>query len=250
MAELGRIDLIKHDKENDAGKNSEAKPKHLPVSESDRKKAKLIAIVAAAVIVLFVASFISFKLLNKPEVIQTDNGIITIYNKNYYTYNGFEFRYSDKLWVTQIYEPGKKNLYTVPLHFGPKDLLDVQVDKQMISFLDEMRLFRGPDNRSAVFVTYDPEVNSSFVTLSYYELSQNLRDTLQIKTLPTLTKESDAVENETVKICNGKEPVIYLRYLNPAYVYYTKNCLVIQGEESEMIKAVDRALLQFYGIMT
>ena len=73
---------------------------------------------------------------------------------------------------------------------------------------------------------------------------------MMIKTLPTFTKSVPSVQNATIKTCDSKEPVIYLRYLNPAYIDYNGSCLIIQGQDYEMIKAVDRALLQFYNVMT
>jgi hypothetical protein len=250
MAELKKIDLHgeKKPEEKKADEKKEAPKQQDPKSTSRGGKFVLIFIVV--IVVLFVASFITFKVMNKPQVIKTEAGILTIYNDKYYKYNNFEFRYTDGLWATQLYNPSTRSMYNVPLHYGPKDLMDIQVNKQMIRFLGQMQNFRGPGNVSAVFVTYDPEVNSSFLTLSYFELSQNLRDTMMIKTLPTLTRAFPSVQNATIKTCDSNEPVIYLKYVNPAYIDYKGSCLIIQGQDYEMIKAVDRALLQFYNVMT
>ncbi|MBW3011759.1 hypothetical protein KY311_01100 [Candidatus Woesearchaeota archaeon] len=210
---------------------------------------KKAGIVAVIVVALFFFSFIGFKLFSQPEIINTGSAVLKIYSDEYYTYNNFEFRYVDKLWVTEVYDKKTETVYRVPLHYGPKDLLDIEVDKQMIYFLTEVSKYKGPDNRSAVYVTYDPDINSSYVTLSYYELMQNLRDTYGIITYPTFTKEVDFIDNETIKTCDSEEPVIYLRHTSPAYVDYSSKCLILQGENEDMVKATDRALLLLYGIM-
>jgi hypothetical protein len=248
MVKVKKIDLHKEKVQEPVSCNS-CNAGAVPKKKKQNKPTSKVAIFAVVLVAVFILSFVGFKLVKQPEVINTGNAILTIYTDTYYTYNNFEFKYIDKLWVTEIYHPGSQTQFRIPLHYGPKDLLDVEIDKNMISFLGEISRYRGPDGKHAVYVTYDPDVNSSFLTLSYYELSQNLRDTIGVVTYPTFTKEVDSIENETIKTCDSPEPVIYMRYTNPAYVDYEGNCLIIQGEEHELIKAVDRALLQLYGVM-
>jgi hypothetical protein len=168
----------------------------------------------------------------------------------YYTYENFEFRKVSGLWVTEIYDPDENKVYSLPLHYGPRELEDIHANPGVNKFLELAALFRGPKNTSATYVTYDPDINDSQISLAYYELSRHLDGVFAVETLPAVIHDVQFIENETIRTCeNTDEPVIYLGYNSPAYVDFRGNCLVIQGEGTDLVKSVDRTLYAFYNIM-
>ncbi|MBI5072929.1 hypothetical protein HZA99_03860, partial [Candidatus Woesearchaeota archaeon] len=44
-------------------------------------------------------------------------------------------------------------------------------------------------------------------------------------------------------------PVVYLKSGSPTVIYAEGNCLTVQGEGPELVRAVDRFLLKLYNIM-
>jgi len=209
-------------------------------STDEVKKSSKVPIFAGILIFIFIISFFAYSKFRP----------FSILPENYYRYNNFEFRKISGLWVTEVYNPKTKTVYSLPLHYGPKELEEIEANPNTIHFLKLAYSFKGPKNQSATFVTYDPDINDSQISLAYYELSQHLWTALNIETLPTVTHEVEHIENETIRTCeNTDEPVIYLRYKSPAYVDFKNNCLIIQGEGTDLVKAADRALYVFYNVM-
>jgi hypothetical protein len=170
--------------------------------------------------------------------------------QSYYTYNNFEFRKISGLWTTEVFDTEKKVTYQLPLHYGPKELEYIPVGKSVALFPEFAHQFSGPKKIGATYVTYDPDINDSQISLAYYELSRHMETALHIETLPAITHDVEKIVNETIRECgNSTDPVIYLSYKNSTLVDFRGNCLIIQGEGIELVKAADRALYQFYGIM-
>jgi hypothetical protein len=209
----------------------------------DKEKTKgtsRIAIFAVIVIFLMLVSFFAFSKIRP-------NGPI----EDSYTYNNFEFQKVSGLWVTEVFNPQTKTVYNLPLHYGPKELENVEYDENAMNFLNLAGYFKTNTGKSGCYVTFNPDINDSQITLAYYELSRHMGQALNIETFPTVTHDVDNIENETIKNCetNNQEPIIYLKYESPAKVEMQRNCLVIQGEGSEMVMAANRALYGFYNIM-
>ncbi len=157
-----------------------------------------------------------------------------------YTYNGFEFTKLAGLWYTQV-QLRESQIYTVPLHYSPRDLENVSV--------------RGILNDSfyygQVYITFDPdEKDFAHVQLAAGELSLNLVQAIGIVPLPACTKRlSPDCDNRSIVTCDSGQSVIYLKQSDRASVTLNGRCVTVEGRGWDIVRATDRLILQWYRIM-
>jgi hypothetical protein len=160
-----------------------------------------------------------------------------------YVYNGYSFVFYDNLWYTQVARDGD-TILDIPLHFAPKELEDISITGEINWELEE------PE----VYLTFDPDEESyTYVTLSIAELSLNLAKGMEIKPIAACSKnETTACKDRPIVTCENKDKaVVYLRQEEgKGKVNMDGNCVEIIGKDWEMVKATDRFLLQWYGVMS
>ncbi len=216
--------------------------KHLP------PVGKNILIIVGVLLGLFVLSFGGFTAYNK----LTGAGVVNIddlHQENLagdlddqqgYVYNGYSFVYTDGLWWTEMNKFG--TLLKVPLHFGPRDLADIVPQGELDpSFNDGENLY----------VAIDPDVVDKYYTLAISELSFNIVKGLDRTPVGSCTKENWACENRTIVSCQNTsgKAVIELALANESRIDVSGTCIKVQGSEYGIVKAVDRLLLQWYGVI-
>lgn len=160
-----------------------------------------------------------------------------------YMYNGYSFVKSDGLWWTEMNKFG--TLLKVPLRFGPRDLLDVEVTGKLNAS------FNGP---AEVLVAIDPLIRDKYYSLAVSELSVNLAQGFDRVPVGSCTTGDYRCENRTIINCSGseqaKQPVVELAAGPGPKIKLDGLCITIQGEEPfALVKAVDRLLYQWYGVM-
>ena len=159
-----------------------------------------------------------------------------------YSYNNFIFTNMSGLWFTDVYSTRTGALYTVPLHFSPRELGNITIDGDVNAF----------KNKTLVYITFDPTGNEfSYIALSASELSINLAQTLNITPVASCTVNVSGVcTNRPVIDCKKPgESAVYLKYDNVTKIYMENNCIVVQGKEWELVKASDRLLLKWFNVM-
>ena len=168
-----------------------------------------------------------------------------------YVYNGYSFVYYDGLWYTQIYNQVSAETYNIPLHFGPKNLTDIIIAGDLNSFFGGIVTSNISNSTLRYYLTFDPnDTNMGYIALANGELSQNLVKTFNIAPVSACTFEDEQCASVPIITCNATdEPVIYLKSGSPTVIYAEGNCLTIQGEGPELVRAVDRFLLKLYNIM-
>ena len=211
------------------------------------KGSKKLLIAIAVIIGLFALGFLSRFVYNNPTGAVTIDELhkMNLEGKTSdinYVYNGFSFVYVDNLWYTQV-QRNDDTLLDVPLHFGPKDLEDIPVTGR----INEQ--FKQP----VMYVTFDPTgSNLKFVALSSAELSLNLAKGIEVLPIAACDKnETRACMNRPIVTCEDEDKaVIYLKQTNSTGAVRLKgNCVEVLGDEWELVKAVDRFLLQWYQVM-
>lgn len=226
--------------------------KHL--SEKDVEASEKISskpIIYFGVFLLFV--FIGIYLL--PQFLDT-LGIDNEAEKYYF--NGFLFEKIGPLWYTQIQK--NDDLFDVPMHYGPKELLDISYDNQTSEnvkkfFFEYVTLFKEKDqNYLLSYLTFDPNDNLSVIALGAAELTFKLRQTSRIKLISACTDNSTGTGCEDrmrINCTNTDFPVIYLNQEKIAkpIIEVDDNCLTITGDGSDLLRAVDRVLYSFFRIM-
>ena len=158
-----------------------------------------------------------------------------------YLYNGYSFVKSDGLWWTEMNKFGTR--LKVPLHFGPRDLTEVKVTGTLNSSFNEPL---------EVFVAIDPLVRDKYYTLAVSELSVNLAQGFDRVPIGSCTTEDYRCENRTIVNCDDTpgKPAIELAQAPGPQIELRNWCIQVQGQEPyDLVKAVDRLLLQWYGVM-
>lgn len=157
-----------------------------------------------------------------------------------YIYNGYSFVYADGLWWTELNKFG--TLLKVPLHFGPKELESVPIAGQLDSAFND---------KEEIFIAINPNVRDKYYTLAISELSFNVVKGLDRTPVGSCTEENWACENRTIVSCNNTQgkAVIELSLHNETGIEFSGTCINVHGREYELVKAVDRLLYRWYGVM-
>ncbi len=158
-----------------------------------------------------------------------------------YSYNGFVFTNVTGLWYAEMEKAGTKVIYNVPLHFGPLQLQNISIDKDVKKF----------NNYRQIYITFDPTTEGlNYVALAASELSINLAQTLDITPIAACTKnETDACAKRPIINCSSDAPTIFLNPYGSLNISVYKNCIQLNGAGIDLIKATDRLLLTLFGVM-
>jgi hypothetical protein len=157
-------------------------------------------------------------------------------------YNQFEFKKADGVWKTEWQRDGQ--VYDITLRYNPKEVESVPVSGGL----------NGTFKRQPFYLTFDPDENSSdfkYLALGIAELGLNLVRGMGAQIESACTKNlSDACGDHAIVTCDDDDKaVFYLRTAPEPRVTLDGNCLVLEGKELDLLKAVDRVLYHFYRIM-
>lgn len=157
-----------------------------------------------------------------------------------YIYNGYSFVEHEGLWWTELML--FDTLVKVPLHFGPREVEHIRLSGELDS-----TAFNTGEN---VSIAIDPGIADKYYTLAISELSFNLVEGMRRTPVGSCTKEDPGCEGREIVSCNNTQgrPVIELA-LGPAGIKAQGSCFLVSGTGYELVKAVDRLLWQWYGVM-
>lgn len=190
---------------------------------------KYFLIIAAVVVVLTVAVF-------SMRAIKTEEKYETV------KYNGFVFEQYAGLWNTQWKQEGQ--VFNLRLHYNP-----YQVEN--VSIIGE----EGWSAKENMFITFDPEEGEkfSYTALAAAELSLSLSNAFGITPVAACTENVTAGCASRPIVGCGSAPsnssVIYLKDGSPAVITLEGSCATIQGSGEEMLRAAEKAIYQWYGII-
>lgn len=169
-----------------------------------------------------------------------DNPDVTVES---YDYNGFYFSKTDGIWFTQGFQ--NNDNYKIALRYGPRELENVSV----IGDISKTR------ETTKIYITSNPDVPDEFAkytVLSIAEVATKLAAHFGVATLPAISKPTNVSGFEGIDVvnCDNKTANVMLFQKGPGpKVIVYDNCIIIQGEEFDMVKAADRYMLGYYGIM-
>lgn len=218
------------------------KPKEDPTGTKD-----LLIMIAAIIIIfaVFLAFVVASKVIFKPKVTTMEQVIEKTLEgeENIDTnilYNGFVFIKVANLWQTTWVRGNVE--YTLMLHYNPKELLDIPVT----GTIDDS--FSKP----YIYITFDPLGEElSYVALSNSELSLSLIRALNIE--PRISCDKNATEacwsKEVITCDNTDEPVIYFITDPEVGLELDNNCIRVKGSGLDLVRATERIIYQWYGIM-
>ncbi|MEM4267793.1 MAG: hypothetical protein QXK37_03085 [Candidatus Woesearchaeota archaeon] len=159
-----------------------------------------------------------------------------------FTYNYFKVEKRDGIWWTEAQQG--KNLFLITMRYSPREVENVTV----IGDVQELRRKWG-----FFYITFDPtEEKFADVTMANAEISTKLVQHFGIGVAPGCIKPAPECTqlNVTLVSCENESlPVIFLNQESPPVVKVQGNCIIVQGEESDIIRAADRLMYNLYGIM-
>ena len=203
--------------------------------------------VVAGLFVLVLGGFTAYDKWSGAAVVDID----TLHQQNLeqelgedegYVYNGYSFVKADGLWWTELNKFGTR--LKIPLHFSPREV-------ESIAFSGE--LDEAFNNEENISIAIDPDVANKYYTLALSELSFNLVKGMDRVPVGSCTTENWACENRTIISCENNplnKPVIELALSNETNgITIEGTCIKISGSEYGIVKATDRLLYKWYGIM-
>lgn len=157
-----------------------------------------------------------------------------------YTYNGYSFVFTDGLWWTQAVINNKK--VNPGMHFGPKELENITLSGKLTN-----ASFEKPE----LYISIDPIQSDKYTALAVSELSNSLISlTQKPMTAACSFNETTACIDRPIINCQNKDKaVIQLIPESFPKVELEDNCVKIFGKDMELVKAAERFLYRFYGIM-
>jgi hypothetical protein len=236
--------------ESEAGKEEKAVEEQENSDENTTKGSDRMLIAGiAVVVVLFFGVFFIAKLAKEPPKTIEDLHRLNIEGKlkpeEGYLYKGvYSFVNLDGFWYTQLTSPSGKRLYDMSLRYGPKDLENIPIS----GFLDT-ELF---NNATEYYVTFNPTGRDfSHVAVAVADFNQHMVNVFAKKPIAACDKnETAACEGRPIITCNNTgKIVLYIKEANETLVKYDGNCIIVEGSGFDLVKGVDRILLNFYGIM-
>ncbi len=246
MTDLDIIEALEKKNAQEEKQQIEAAVKEdVPKKNNDARNVLIMVAVLLGVFVLFTGGFSAYNKFTGAAVIDTDY----LHQMNYqgkldstrgYMYNGYSFVFNQGLWYTEVKETGL--ITKIPLHFGPKNLTQIPVTGTL-----DPNFNKG----DIVYVAIDPEFANKYYTLALSELNFNIVKGIRRKPSGVCTKKNDICEERDILSCDNNQgkPVIELKWANETKITSQGTCILVQGKDYGIVKAVDRLVLQWYGIM-
>ncbi len=157
-----------------------------------------------------------------------------------YTYNGFKFVKIAGLWHTQWQQDNR--IYNVHLRYGPRESEDIPYYEEGLSF----------NNTGKIYITFDPTGSSlAYVALAGTEMSLSLSNTFNITPIAACYRnETEACSTRPIITCdNTDDAVIYIKEAQQPLITTKNNCLIIEGDKEDLVRAADKVLWIWYGII-
>ena len=246
MPELDIVDAIEKQNAREEQKQVQAAVQEVTKKKSsDGRNVLIMVALLLGVFVLFTGGFTAYNKFTGAAVIDLDY----LHEMNYqgkldssrgYMYNGHSFVFNEGLWYTEVKETGL--ITKIPLHFAPKNLSDIKMTGTLNSDFNKGDI---------VYVAIDPEFANKYYTLALSELSFNIVKGIRGKPEGVCTTKNEICEEREVLNCENTQgkPVIELKWANESKITSKGTCILVEGKDYGIVQAVDRLVLQWYGIM-
>ncbi|MFH1642918.1 MAG: hypothetical protein ABIC04_08550 [Nanoarchaeota archaeon] len=215
----------------------------------EKKKSDKILLVTISIIFIILISILSIKYFYKPE---TSNTIDELHQLNLegkldpmkgYMYNGYSFVNVDGFWFTEMKSQSGRTLYSLDFRFGPKEVTEVEVRGKL-----NIELF---DSANDYYITYNP-VGQDFryEVLAVGDINQHMLKVFKKNPIAACDRnETGACKVRPIIKCDNTDKLVfYINKSTETSVEFKDNCIVINGDELDLVKAVDKLLYLLYNI--
>lgn len=146
-------------------------------------------------------------------------------------YKGYKFIKTDQGWVT--YKDDKK----IIIQNNP---LDLEIQEPKITFQEL-------SSAQKIYLTFNPEENLYQAINSFIQQIKPLLGTFT----QACTKDVSKCSDLPIKTCSDATDsikIIQIQEKEPTKLEYNNNCLIIQGKNEDLVKAIDKLTLILNGI--
>ena len=166
-----------------------------------------------------------------------------------FTYvTGFDFVKVNSYWVTRI-QSGNLT-YDIPLRYNPYEVENITAEGDFKKYAAAYRKY------GYSYLTLDDwdEGGGGYLTMSVNEVSKIFAKVFGNKVIAACTTAnmtgSCETFNFTTKRCNStKEPVVYIKLDNETKISGINNCIIIQGNGEDLMRATDKLFYIWFGVM-
>jgi hypothetical protein len=197
----------------------------------------LLGVVAVFALIFSISYFTDTKII---DVTSITGKTVTRASDERYDYNGLTFSKVDDIWYTDVLN--KNKLYSIGFNFDPLSVLDINIQgKVSQSFTDS----------DVYYVTFDPtKENLAYTALASAELQLSMGRAMNLPLKAACAKNHTDCANVPIITCdNTEKPVFFIDEAEQTRVLFDGNCIIIQGKGKELVRAVDRLLYFWYGII-
>lgn len=220
-------------------------PKEESTSVSDGKSLGVTIAVVVGIFVVLIGGFFLYNHFAGPAVMTLDE----LHQQNFagkldpdegYLYNGFSFVKFEDLWWTEIYAGGQR--VQLPLHFGPREVESIPIQGTLSD------AFNAGDT---VYVAIDPNAQGGHYAVAMSELSASIGQGINRNSKGACTTEDSRCGDRKILNCEEPQglPVVELAVAEESSVVGYGSCIKISGTEYDLIKATERLLYQWYGVI-
>ncbi len=216
------------------------------ISKKEGKNILMIIGILVGVLLVSMGGFRMYDHLTSAGVIDVDELHLKNIEGNLdpeegYIYGQYSFIFADDLWWTDI-NRGDRWL-KVRLHFGPREVKEVEV---------EGSLDKGFNEGEEVYMAIDPEFGNKYLSLALSEVNLNIVQGIRRKPIGVCSRENETVcEDREILSCENTKgkPVIELRWGGEPKITLEGTCILISGEDFGIVKAANRLIWQWYGVL-
>ncbi len=160
-----------------------------------------------------------------------------------YIHSGYSFIKYYGLWHTKMMSPMRTREYNINFRYGPREVKDIPI----YGGLNGTLFNKAKD----YYVTFNPEgENLQYVALAVNDFNQHMINIFFKTPVPACDRNgSGACGTVPIINCsNTDDLVFYVKRANETSITMDLNCIIIEGTDFELVKAVDKLLYTFYKI--
>ncbi|MBI2548535.1 hypothetical protein HYW21_04250 [Candidatus Woesearchaeota archaeon] len=220
-----------HDETNELLHDSEKS-----IDKSSDKSSKWLVITIGLILGIAIIILVVVKLFSSPAS-----------PENTLTYNGVTFTSIDNLWFTSLPLKNSTRVARVSFHYSPEELEEVPVEGNPNAWLATVFTYYNGSS----YITFDPlGSNLGHVALTNGEFTVNMLKISDLKLYPACTQEAKGCESVPIITCETTvDPVIYVKEHPTPKVLMNGSCLIIQGTGYDLVRAADRLMYYWIGVM-
>jgi len=160
-----------------------------------------------------------------------------------YVYSGYSFIKYDGMWHTKMMSPMRTTEYNIHFRYGPKEVTDIPLNGALNG-----TLFNNAKN---YYVTFNPiGENLQYVALAVNDFNQQMINIFFKTPIPACDRnETNACASVPIINCSNTDNLVfYVKRADETTVTLDNNCIIIEGKDFELVRAVDKLLFAFYEI--